>query len=261
MSLWSRMQLVTNEAVKSAAAYPIKSDLFLQKDDGIDFVVRYAPDLKAKPKTPSQPPKKNPFLPPESGLFVDTIGDHHQLILNKFNVLPLHGLLITNEFVEQTDLLTLADFAAVACLLNEADGLVFYNGGRIAGASQTHRHFQLVPKDLGFGEIPIERAVQEVKRHQRSTLFPFQHRLFFLPNYDASTLWDAWTKLEYNWTPYNLLLTRQWMLVVPRSQEAVAGMQINSLGLAGALLVKNLAEQTYLSEQGPMQCLRKVCCI
>ncbi|MBW2254170.1 MAG: phosphorylase, partial [Deltaproteobacteria bacterium] len=52
--------------------------------------------------------------------------------------------------------------------------------------------------------------------------------------------------------PYNLLLTRQWMLVVPRSREHVDGMSLNALAFAGALLVKNTAEMARVMARGPM---------
>jgi hypothetical protein len=38
---------------------------------------------------------------------------------------------------------------------------------------------------------------------------------------------------------YNLLFTREWMLIVPRKQEEFEKISVNSLGFAGALLVKN----------------------
>ena len=52
---------------------------------------------------------------------------------------------MTRAFEEQTDLLNLEDFAALWFCLQEIDGLAFFNGGKIAGASQRHKHLQLIP--------------------------------------------------------------------------------------------------------------------
>ena len=43
--------------------------------------------------------------------------------------------------------------------------------------------------------------------------------------------------------PYDLLVTRSWMLLVPRTREAVDGIQLNSLGYAGAFLAKTEEEK------------------
>jgi hypothetical protein len=41
---------------------------------------------------------------------------------------------------------------------------------------------------------------------------------------------------------YNLLLTRQWMLLVPRRHECFAGISLNALAFAGALLTRDRQE-------------------
>jgi ATP adenylyltransferase len=84
--------------------------------------------------------------------------------LNKFNIIDHHLLIVTRTFKEQETWLTLQDFEAMWACLNEIDGLVFYNGGKTAGASQRHKHLQLVPLPLveeGL-KIPIEPAIASV---------------------------------------------------------------------------------------------------
>ncbi len=48
------------------------------------------------------------------------------------------------------------------------------------------------------------------------------------------------------------------MLIVPRSQEEFQGISVNSLGFAGALLVRNQAQMQILKDQGPMNILKSV---
>ncbi|HEY9876480.1 MAG TPA: hypothetical protein V6D12_23845, partial [Candidatus Obscuribacterales bacterium] len=59
-------------------------------------------------------------------------------------------------------------------------------------------------------------------------------------------------------TPYNLLATREWMLIVPRSQERFESISINSLGFAGAMLVRNEQQMQILKDYGPMTALKNV---
>ena len=258
MDLWQQMIQVGERAQQSGHLLTIPSTIDVVEDQGIPFVVRYAPQLIEKIKQTNAPKRANPFLPPEPELFVCNIGEHHQLVLNKFNVLAIHGLIISNRFVEQADQLLINDFSAVSWALKQSDGLVFYNGGSAAGASKRHRHFQLVPRDLGAGVLPIQAKIDAGKQHSRANIFPFEHRFYGLPDYEPETLMDAWLKLEFAWQPYNLLITRHWMLVVPRSVEDVNGMSINSLGFAGALLAKNEQEMAYIKAQMPMQLLQAV---
>ena len=57
---------------------------------------------------------------------------------------------------------------------------------------------------------------------------------------------------------YNLLATREWMLIVPPLQEHFESISVNSLGFAGTLLVRNAAETEILKAQGPMTILKNV---
>jgi ATP adenylyltransferase len=256
--LWQRMSDIAHNAKKSGHLEAIDSNIETIVCEGMEFVVRVSLQLTTNKPKVSTPKNTKPFLPPEPELFVQSLGDAHNLILNKFNVLPLHGLITTKKWVPQTDLLSLSDFAALELALNEVDGFIFYNGGQQAGASQEHRHFQLVPKDLGAGTLPIESAVSRLQCDPHQPIYPFNHRFYALPNWQADTLYDAWQKMEYSWQPYNLLITRDWMIVVPRLCELAGSISINSLGFAGALLAKSESELEFIRHQGPMAVLNQV---
>lgn len=78
-------------------------------------------------------------------------------MLNKFAVVPEHFILVTRAFKQQTHLLGADDLAAAhACTraYHDHDGgggggglFVFFNSGEHSGASQPHRHLQLLPVD------------------------------------------------------------------------------------------------------------------
>jgi ATP adenylyltransferase len=59
-------------------------------------------------------------------------------------------------------------------------------------------------------------------------------------------------------TPYNLLATRDWTMVVPRTQESFDSLSLNSLAFAGSLLVKNREQLERVRAVGPMAILRAV---
>jgi ATP adenylyltransferase len=58
--------------------------------------------------------------------------------------------------------------------------------------------------------------------------------------------------------PYNLLVTRRWMLLVPRSAECAEGVSVNALGFVGSLFVRNAAQMQVIKTLGPMNVLQRV---
>ena len=74
-----------------------------------------------------------------------------------------HLLIITKAKKQQTDLLNKEDFEAVCITMRAMDeSFAFYNAGEIAGASQNHKHIQVIPLDSIPGkQIPIDARVRE----------------------------------------------------------------------------------------------------
>jgi len=58
--------------------------------------------------------------------------------------------------------------------------------------------------------------------------------------------------------PYNFLMTRSWMLLLPRTHEFFHTISLNSLAFVGALLVRNKTEMELLKAAGPLKALRSV---
>lgn len=74
----------------------------------------------------------------------------HALVLNKFAIVPEHFILVTKTAKPQTHVLEQDDVAAAhACIRayrqQGQDLFVFFNSGEHSGASQPHRHLQLLP--------------------------------------------------------------------------------------------------------------------
>ncbi|KAL8420440.1 hypothetical protein RB594_003285 [Gaeumannomyces avenae] len=146
--------------------------------NSIPFQLRFSPALASKPKPPKPAPSNapdtkqplpfNPFADPSPTLVVARLDPpSHVLVLNKFAVVPEHFILATASFEPQAHLLSAADLAAArACVdayhdhdaSSSADAggslFVFFNSGPHSGASQPHRHLQLLPVDRMRDGLP-----------------------------------------------------------------------------------------------------------
>jgi ATP adenylyltransferase len=294
-TLWSKVEAQTQHGLQCGALQPIATKYEIIEQANIPFIVRILANWKRKQEAKKQQNQNtaksgkffNPFLPCETDLFVTDISETHLCLLNKYNVVDRHILIVTREFEEQANWLNFADFAALWACWAEDDGLAFYNGGTEAGASQPHKHLQLVPLSLADGvvQLPIEPLVSDGLHDLHpgtvTTLaeFPFQHAIAPLDLTWADSPWDAAefalecyrnllravgliqdaeTMSDRQSGPYNLLATRRWMMVVPRQQERCRSISVNSLGFAGALLVRNLEEMEVLKTMQPIALLQTV---
>ncbi|CAD5958109.1 Protein APA1 [Planktothrix agardhii] len=288
-TLWQRIITQTEYALNCGALASIPTDYDFIEEGNIHFLVRILSNLARKQKAKKKQQKKlaksgkefNPFLPYEQDLFVGNLSETHLCLLNKFNVVDYHLLIITRQFEEQETWLTQADFEAMWLSLAEIDGLVFYNGGKLAGASQRHKHLQLVPFPLvpdGIN-LPIEPAIASVQFNNSIGIipeFPFVHAIAsFNPDWINQSSTAAIFTLElylellakvglsvgdqpFQSGAYNLLATRNWMMIIPRSQEKFEGISINSLGFGGTLLVKNSEQLQQLKSYHPLTVLKQV---
>jgi len=289
-TLWHRIERTTENALKTGALLPVTTDHTFIENGGLRFFVRVLASLRKKDLARKQQEaanasgkKVNPFLPPEKGLIVADITDTHQAILNKFNVVEHHLLIITRHFEDQDTLLTMNDLEALWLCMNEYSCLGFYNGGREAGASQQHKHLQIVPLPLASigPAIPIEPLLTGAAQRGITTIpgFPFLHSFVRLdrdlvnfPERLAQETFNLYSALLENSglntpdasrltlqsMPYCLLVTREWMLLVPRSKEHFEDISFNSLAFAGSLFVQDRQQLERLKAFGPMNALRSV---
>ena len=173
--------------------------------------------------------------------------------------LPDHLLIVTREFEPQQALLDASDFDALFACLAQIDGLGFYNSGPEAGASQPHKHLQIVPLPLGQPgpALPIEPLLAAARFGTVPGL-PFAHEFARLNSTPENALEQYHTLLRpFQPMPYNLLCTRDWMLLVPRSVSQVEDIAVNALGFAGSLFVRDEAQMRNVERLGPMNVLRR----
>lgn len=261
-------------ALSTGALLPVLMETRVIEDSGVAFEATWLSslamkDLAAKLPRAGDRSATNPFLPFEQDLFVADLSDSHVAILNKFQSMPGHLVIITRAFVEQSAPLERADIAACVDLLAQEEGLVFFNSGPDAGASQAHRHLQFLP---GF-RAPVEGMIDRPETPWtagRAPALPFAHRLYGVAR-DAfadpanaadlvmTCLGDAYAALKLEkegvLAGYNMLMTRDWLMVIPRRTETVAGVSLAALGFAGVIGLRSVDQFADVEAYGPMAML------
>lgn len=186
-------------------------------------------------------------------------------------------------------------------------GMAFYNCGPVSGASQPHKHVQLVPLPLDSGAAaapavgadpgpPIWAAIEPSLQGKQPgevvelCSLPFAAFAVALPPVDAVTpqfLAEAFAALlarccehaagqeaqgqgsgsgsaagapeqQQQQPSYNMLLTRRFLMLVPRRCEADGPVSCNSVAFAGSFFVRSVEEVEYVKSRGPMSILAAV---
>ncbi|QLQ78685.1 hypothetical protein HG537_0B00350 [Torulaspora globosa] len=243
---------------------------------GMNYVISYAPSLASKPERGDQP-DKNPFAEPEPELtVVENVADgEYRLLLNKFPIVPEHTLLVTNAYKDQKSPLSPLDLMTAYKLLLKLDDedenkrhMMIYNSGPSSGSSQDHKHLQTLRLPQNF--VALQDRICAGKSHflpdfktepLQDDKVSFAHFVLPLPESEedvnedllamcyvslvqrALTFFQDWAgerpELQKN-QGYNVLMTKNWICVVPRSSTRAKSLQIgfNATGYAGLILVK-----------------------
>jgi len=270
---------VQAERMGALHSIPTSFELVEDGETGVEFVVRIVEHLGQKRQAASEQQRTgaNPFLPYNRQLFVTDVSATHLCLLNKYNVLDHHLLIVTRSFEEQESLLTLEDFEALWLCMAEREGLGFYNAGADAGASQPHKHLQLVSVPIGVGpeRTPVDPLLATARFDgSLGTVeaLPFLHTVAQLDESSSpgSTGGAGAALAMYRAMlrrvgidaeaplPYNLLVTRDWMFLMPRTRGFFHGIEVNALGFAGTLLARDQEQLAFVKREGPMTLLRNV---
>lgn len=278
---------VAEDALASGKLEPLLTDAEVHQLDGVSWLFyvlrgrnRKVENLVSQERVERKGERPNPFLPYDRGMEVAVISPSHVCLLNKFPVIPDHLLLITRHFESQDRALNLLDFEATCRLLAAADGLIFYNGGKASGASQYHKHLQWLPLPLGNDgfSVPLQPLLPSLDASSwqlgQSKSLPFAHVLTGFssewptdPDHAAKHMLGLYRAMIRSLAlgdgsldpgPYNLLITRSWMLIVPRSREFHEGIGVNSMGYAGSMFVRDREQMMRLLQMHPLIFLRAV---
>ncbi|OBZ70999.1 5',5'''-P-1,P-4-tetraphosphate phosphorylase 2 [Grifola frondosa] len=288
----SKLSAGFDRALQSGDLFFFPSTVHGHVEHGVEFQIRLCPALQSKPRLPTPhfseedaeeaaeaaaKAKEDPFAPP---------------YIPNLLPLPHHILVVTKDYQSQTSPLLPPDLVQTYSLLFAAQKtgrqfFAFYNCGDLSGASQPHKHLQLIPvEDDG---PPVERLARAANlevpdRPFSLTTLPYANHIRRLPTMLASaspselerTLSHAFLTLldlaistirhddgyPAGSPSYNVVLTLQHMHLIPRRQETHVlqetgeDLSVNALGFAGLLLVKSERELEAVKKEGVGKILR-----
>jgi len=266
---WEKALQKTKISINSKSLFPLKTtDITNFLYEGNDFVIREL-DINKFKKNTFIGPKINPFKPWDNILEIDSIGNDHQLILNKYPVQLGHILLITKKWKEQNGWIDIKDWEAIKEVNKDTSGLWFFNSGPLAGASQPHRHIQLLRRSPSELSCPREKWILDfnkinyinqklskniiVKEFSKSLNEENIHQIYCDLLYRLG-LGEPKTDKKPRY-PYNLIFTNNWMILIKRKTDNLFGFSINALGFAGYILVTKKSDINYLKKFGPEKLL------
>ena len=157
----------TNEAIAAKSIKPFTTTLVKVKFNKYDFEFRSIVGKRIFYNNYFGP-QQNPFLPWDQKLEVSLVGDSHVLILNKFPVELGHLLLITKEWKPQNGWIEQSDWNAFVKIEKNITGFWFFNNSELSGASQPHRHIQLLPRTNQENLFPTQKMYSCKTNHINS---------------------------------------------------------------------------------------------
>ncbi len=273
---WRKALEESTIATQKGALIPLSTHLIkLTNLKQIDFEFREL--LTTLPKYQYRnEDQSNPFKPWDKRLEISRINQTHVLILNKYPVQIGHMLLISNEFKKQSDWLTIADFEALREVEKDTSGLWFFNSSPLAGASQPHRHIQLLRRDPYQAICPRESWYKEHLNKLNDSNDPLSNssavleRIYYEEQSSANELYDHYLELASKLLigspinnkaptlPYNLLISNKWIALIRRSREEIHGFNLNALGFAGYILITKNSNMKWLIANGPEKLLSEL---
>lgn len=275
-----QLRSVYERAQQSGTILPLQIESQIVVEGALQHDVTWISSISlkdlAKALQSSGTEHSNPFLPYEPELFVSDISATHIALLNKFPISDQQVMAVTREYVEQTEPLSKADFHALAFLLRETnEGYAIFNGGKVAGASQSHRHIHVIPdRQPQFAHALASRGKEmEVTT---SPDLPFRHALVRWDDcnsteelaqqmeaaFNAAFSSSALTVHQNVADPFNLIATRTWLALIPRTQETGSSdglsVPVNALHFGGQFIVRGMEEIDKLHKAGLGKILRAV---
>jgi ATP adenylyltransferase len=164
----------------------------------------------------------------------------------------------------------------------DTGGLWFFNSCAAAGASQPHRHLQLLPREAETASCPLAPLLLAQLAGEQPP-WPWRYSLgrrqvrpadpdsgpaqaSALAQELAGLYREHAAHLELGDPsrdpqprhPYNLLFDDDWFLMVRREREHCAGFSLNALGFAGYLLATSGSDLRWLEAHGPWRLLQEV---
>lgn len=178
-----------------------------------------------------------------------------------------------NSYLRQTELLDISDFRSTWTALQSLRGEYFaiYNCGPEAGCSRLHKHLQMLPvspnfkffpdrEDLDLNTVPYKfllsrlTVIQETQADQVPTKLHDEYQKLIT---QAKALLGNGHR-TYDYFPHNIVLTKRWLLVIPRCKETSHGLSANAAGMCGMVWVATREQVKKWREAGPAKVLSEL---
>lgn len=204
-----------------------------------------------------------------SGYEIATLGTTHVLMANKFPSARPHLLILTQDgFKRQFEALDIDDLAAAREVVSSLKSryLLLFNCGIDGGCSRLHKHMQLFPApdpnkfalwaDASEPKLPFKFFI-----HRFSAGLPPADELLRI--YRA-LLRRAERALEYAAlegeaaVPHNVIMDRNWLVVIPRRAAGWDGVGANAAGMLGMVWVNNEEKVKTWLARGPAAMLARL---
>lgn len=211
---------------------------------------------------------------------IATVNNTHTLALNIFPVFrPQFLLLSLDSFRSQNEPMGLEDIDASWKFLHSTTlpHFVMYNCTKEAGCSRYHKHMQILRKpevanshDTGFRFFP------DLKDSKISVPYVYFLHYFSVTalgdSTDSAAILDIYLGLLKRCRkaldipeddpkalcPHNVLLVKEWIVVIPRQRGSVQGIGANSAGMMGMPTISNEKLLETWMNIGPAKVLREL---
>lgn len=209
---------------------------------------------------------------------IDSINETHVLALNAYPVFrPQYLLLALDSYRSQNEPMDLQDFEASWTFLHSTSTshFVMYNCTKEAGCSRYHKHMQILkrPELADIDGTGTFRFFPDAKNseHQVSYVY-FLRQLDHVRTGDAEAIFNEYTKLlqqcrrvhgldendDRSLCPHNVLLVKEWLIVIPRRRGNYEGVSANAAGMMGMPTIPDKSSLQAWIDKGPANVLEKL---
>ncbi|CRG86955.1 phosphorylase, putative [Talaromyces islandicus] len=243
------------------------------QDEGFHCEFRINHGLQAKPQMGEplqQSVQTNTFGPGSDlalvnpDLILANINNTHLLVANLYCVYRPQLLLLTkNTYRRQHEPLDADDLGAAQAVLvsTKHPYYAMFNCSAMAGASREHKHMHILPLEDESSD-PTEMPPLETRIEK----LPFQSFRSPVEGDDPDQLVRVYNKLLVNTRealgltpgvicPHNVILTQEWIMLIPRQSNNFHGITSNSAGMIGSIWLQNETQLEKWTEFGPRKVL------
>ena len=145
--------------------------------------------------------------------------------------------------------------------------MVIYNGGKEAGCSRSHKHMQLFPCPSDFTLFPDSSPEEIAKVPYVYALFRFRPSSLGADN--SSNIFEDYLSglqrarvalgiRQGEDVPHNVVIVREWILVIPRRKAGAGGVSANTAGMMGLVWIGSEDEMSQWKRIGASNILSKL---